>query len=285
MQTKTSRFAETVASLSKKAVAGTPAPAYRPGKEGYADWVILAVQVFKEYLGHDYRKLMDVLREMPRVAESLSLTVETLPHYSTVYARKQAIPMKRWRAILSASVDLYVAIGLGLEDVEYGPEQFPGLVYRMDDLLGFVNDAVREASNQETPYLLGIASPTGWIDRVQNLVKEDELARTRFSRHVSVCLVDLRNGELIYDPADPVVAENISLFKRAVQTEAVDECYAYIKSEYVSDLGRETVMLQEITNEPDYDRHVVKRSFDRVESNGDGEQFYIDEDGLAIDIS
>jgi transcription initiation factor TFIID TATA-box-binding protein len=26
-----------------------------------------------------------------------------------------------------------LAIGLGLEDVEYEPEQFPGLVYRMDD--------------------------------------------------------------------------------------------------------------------------------------------------------
>jgi IS5 family transposase len=107
VQTKTSRFAKMVVSLSKKAVAGEPAPAYRPGKEGYADWVILAVQGFKEYLGHDYRKLMDVLREMPRVAESLDLTVETLPHFSTVCARKQAIPMKRWRAILDASVELY----------------------------------------------------------------------------------------------------------------------------------------------------------------------------------
>ena len=92
VQTKTTHFAETVVSLSKKAVAGAPAPAYRPGKEGYADWVILTVQDFKEYLGHDYRKLMDVLREMPSVADSLVLTVETLPHYSTVCARKQAIP-------------------------------------------------------------------------------------------------------------------------------------------------------------------------------------------------
>jgi len=107
VQTKTSRFAETVVSPSKKAVAGEPAPAYRPGKERYADWVILAVQGFKEYLNHDYRKPMDVLREMPRVASSLGLTVETLPHYSTVCARKQAIPMKRWRAILDASVELY----------------------------------------------------------------------------------------------------------------------------------------------------------------------------------
>ncbi len=61
MQTKTARFAETVVTLAQKAVAGEPAPAYRPGKEGYADWVILAVQGFKEYLEHDYRKLMDVL--------------------------------------------------------------------------------------------------------------------------------------------------------------------------------------------------------------------------------
>jgi hypothetical protein len=81
VQTKTSRFAETIVSLVKKAVAGEPVPAYRPGKDGYADWVILAVQGFKEYFSHDYRKLMDVLREMPRVAESLDLTVETLPHF------------------------------------------------------------------------------------------------------------------------------------------------------------------------------------------------------------
>jgi len=107
VQTKTARFAETVVSLSQKAVAGEPAPAYRPGKEGYADWVILAVQGFKEYLGHDYGELMDVLREMPRVAKSLNLTSETLPHFSTVCARKQAISMKRWRAILDASVELY----------------------------------------------------------------------------------------------------------------------------------------------------------------------------------
>jgi IS5 family transposase len=50
---------------------------------------------------------MDVLREMPRVAKSLDLTPETLPHFSTVCARKQEISMKRWRAILEYSVDLY----------------------------------------------------------------------------------------------------------------------------------------------------------------------------------
>jgi hypothetical protein len=56
-----------VVSLAKTVVVGEPAPAYRPGKGGYADRAILAVQGFKESLDHDYRTLMDVLREMPRL--------------------------------------------------------------------------------------------------------------------------------------------------------------------------------------------------------------------------
>ena len=107
VQTKTARFTETIVSLAQKAVVGTPAPAYRPGEEGYADWVILAIQGLKEYLGRPYRKLLDVLREMPRVVDLFGLTPETVPHFSTVCARKQAIPMKRWRAILDQSVELY----------------------------------------------------------------------------------------------------------------------------------------------------------------------------------
>lgn len=155
----------------------------------------------------------------------------------------------------------------------------------IDDLLSYVNGAVREATDEEVPYLLGIASPTGWTDRVKEHVLEDELSRTRFSRHVSVCLVDLRSGDLIYDSSDPVVADNISLFERAVQTEAVEDCVSMLRSEYVADLGRETVMLEEIVDETEFDRHVIKRSFDRLESGGEGEQFYVDEMGLAIDIS
>jgi len=69
VHTKTSRFREGCVARPK-AVVGPPAPAYRPGEEGYADWVILAVQGLKEYLGHPYRKLMDVLRD----AESDEIT-------------------------------------------------------------------------------------------------------------------------------------------------------------------------------------------------------------------
>ena len=107
VHTKTSRFTEKVVSVAQKAVVRVPAPAYRSGEEGYADWVILAVQGLKEYLGHPYRKLMDVLRETPKVTNSLGLTPETVSHFSTVCTRKQAIPIKRWRSIHDQTVELY----------------------------------------------------------------------------------------------------------------------------------------------------------------------------------
>lgn len=88
-----------VVTLAQKAVIGEPEPAYRACKYGYADWVILAIQGLKEYLGHHYLKLMDVLREMPRVTNVLGLTAKTLPHFSTVCTKKQAIPMRPWLVI------------------------------------------------------------------------------------------------------------------------------------------------------------------------------------------
>lgn len=69
--------------------------------------MILAVQGLKEHLGHPYRKLVEVLHEMPKMTKSLVSTPETVPHNSTMRARKQAIPMNRWRAILDQSGELY----------------------------------------------------------------------------------------------------------------------------------------------------------------------------------
>lgn len=154
----------------------------------------------------------------------------------------------------------------------------------IDDLLSFINDAVREANLKEVPYLLGIASPTGWTDRLKKKITADRFARTHYSRQVSICLIDLRDGELIYDDSDPVVTDNISLFERAVGAERVSECVELIQSEYIDGVGRETIGLEEITGEHGFERHVVKRAFERLEKDGHAEQFYVDEHGLALDI-
>jgi IS5 family transposase len=105
--TNLARFTKRVVSLAKKAVVGNPRPAYEPGDSGYADWVIVAIHGLREYLDHPYRRLLDVLYEMPRIDRILGLQPDELPDFSTVCARKQRLKMPIWRSLLQLSADLH----------------------------------------------------------------------------------------------------------------------------------------------------------------------------------
>jgi IS5 family transposase len=107
VSSKLARFTERVVSLAQKAVVGEPAPAFAPGETGYADWVIVALHGLREYLGHSYRQLLDVLHEMPRIVSKLDLAVGELPDFTTVCTRMQDLEMTRWRVLLRLSADLH----------------------------------------------------------------------------------------------------------------------------------------------------------------------------------
>jgi hypothetical protein len=101
---------------------------------------------------------------------------------------------------------------------------------------------------------------------------------------VSVCLIDLQRGDLIYDSTDSVVSENADLFERAVQADAVADCVDTLRAQYLEGLGRETLLLTAATEETGYDRHVVRQAFSRLEADDEGEVFSIDEDGVAFEF-
>jgi hypothetical protein len=89
---------------------------------------------------------------------------------------------------------------------------------------------------------------------------------------------------LIYDESDPVVAENAGLYERSVNAEAVADCVSKIRTEYMDSLAHGSVLLTDLADETGTDRHVVKQAFARIEDDGDAEQFYLDEQGLALDF-
>jgi hypothetical protein len=106
MGTTLARFTSTCVGLAKKATVGPAGPPLEPGEGGYADWVIVALHVLKEHLGHAYRQLMDVLKEMPQIRRCLSLSLETLPHSTTVCHAKERMYMPNWRGFLDLTSDL-----------------------------------------------------------------------------------------------------------------------------------------------------------------------------------
>jgi hypothetical protein len=155
----------------------------------------------------------------------------------------------------------------------------------VDRLLDAVDPVVYEAEREGYHYLLGLASPTGWSERARSQVtSEGEDGGSRFSRRVSLCLVDLQTGELYYDGNDPVAAENAALFEPPVLAERVDACEAHVRETYVDDVTTDTVRLDEVT-EAGFDPHVVKGAFNELSADGVGDQLYLDEFGLTLEVA
>lgn len=107
VSSKLARFTSRVVSLAQKAVVGNPRPAVEKGFGGYADWVIVSIHGLKTYLDLPYRRLLDVLHEMPRIARILGLEVSQLPDFTTVCTRMQQLKMPLWRDFLRLSAELH----------------------------------------------------------------------------------------------------------------------------------------------------------------------------------
>ena len=81
-------------------------------------------------LGYFYQcrfALLEALRRLPE-GERVCIGIETLADPEITV--QNIVASADLQAVLNLNA---IAIGLGLENIEYEPEQFPGLVYRIDD--------------------------------------------------------------------------------------------------------------------------------------------------------
>lgn len=60
----------------------------------------------REYLAHTYRRILDVLGEMPGIVDKFDLSVNKLPDFTTICMPKQGLEMWIWRVLLWLSVQL-----------------------------------------------------------------------------------------------------------------------------------------------------------------------------------
>jgi IS5 family transposase len=107
VQTKLARFTSHVVTLAQKAVVGSPEPAVQKGQGGYADWLIVSMHSLREYLNQPYRRLLDILHEMPNIVDILGLDLGELPDFTTLCKRKQELKMPLWRDFLRLSAELH----------------------------------------------------------------------------------------------------------------------------------------------------------------------------------
>lgn len=153
----------------------------------------------------------------------------------------------------------------------------------IDDLIDIVNETVVRADSNETTHLVGIASPTGWTDEVEQFVQSKDTARARFDQQVSVCLVDIQSNELIYDRNDRLVSNNVEFFEREVDSERISDCIEMLREEYISDPMTEVLRHHVIVERHDFGPHIVRAAFERLADDGYGVTGYpTTADGLCL---
>ncbi len=149
------------------------------------------------------------------------------------------------------------------------------------EFLSLITRFIDRAELGEYLHVIGIASPTGFDERVVNEVRSTEFARSYVSRYVSVCLVDSVTGEVYFNPADERIAKFVDFFKPEFGHEMVAKVKKYILEEFKI---KDYVVLDDVVKETGEERGIVLKAFYDLEAEGKGRVRYIKDVGLVLEV-
>ncbi|WP_099211160.1 hypothetical protein [Thermococcus henrietii] len=163
----------------------------------------------------------------------------------------------------------------------YGrPERYAEVGFDTDpielaDINALLIDARDNAKNGRVVLL--VASPTGFERRVRSYIDSKDFHRNFISENVSIALLDLESGELLYNPHD----EYAKAFKPFLRLERDEELLAKVKAmleERVSQKGY--VRLEDAVG--DFSEDIVKRAFQELKNEKGYVTKFIDGVGYVL---
>jgi hypothetical protein len=164
-----------------------------------------------------------------------------------------------------------------LEDFEkYG---FDTKRANLSDFLSLVTKSIDQAELGKYLHVIGLASPTGWDEKVQNEVKSTSFARNYVSRFVSFCLVDSVTGDVVYNPVDDRVVRFIDFFEPEFDHEKLER----VKNCTTNHLQMKSyAVFDDVAAETGESRAIVNKVFYDSQREGKGKVRYIKDVGLVL---
>jgi hypothetical protein len=148
------------------------------------------------------------------------------------------------------------------------------------EFLGLIARRIRKAELGKYLHIIGIASPTGWDEKVIKELSSDSFARNYVSQYVSVCLVDSITGEIYYNPADKRISDFTDRFK----PEFEEEKFERLKKQVLGKLKtKRVVALDDLAGEIGDGRNMLPRVFYDLERQGDAKVRIVKDIGLVIE--
>lgn len=152
---------------------------------------------------------------------------------------------------------------------KYGTEDYDTEPAALGELNAVLAECIDEAEKGKYFHILGVASPTGWGKDALNSIYSDQFNQNYVSRYVSVCLIDLGTGRVVYNKNDAEVKRYVNLFTTELDREGVEIVKKAVKKKFFTDLVR-SVTLREMMRGTGQSSIIVRRAFYHLEDEDAG---------------
>jgi len=151
----------------------------------------------------------------------------------------------------------------------------------LSEFLMELSRSINSAEIGKYLHIIGIASPTGWDERVIKEIESSEFAHNYVSRYVSVCLIDSVTGGVYYNPADERMAGFIEFFKPEFDREKVERVKNHIREIFKK---KDYAVFSDVVEETGDDRAIVNKAIYDLERECKGRTRYLKGVGLVIEV-
>ncbi|MBU4222248.1 MAG: hypothetical protein KKA10_11665 [Euryarchaeota archaeon] len=151
----------------------------------------------------------------------------------------------------------------------------------LSEFLTVLSTSIKNAEMGMYFHVVGIASPTGWDERVIEHLNSKDFASRYVSKNVSVCIIDSVTGDVFYNPLDNGITGLIDLFRQEFDREKVER----VKKHVLEKLKlKDYVVLGDVVEETKEARTIVNKAFYDMEREGKWKTLYVKGDGLALEV-
>jgi len=144
-----------------------------------------------------------------------------------------------------------------------------------------ITRSINSAEIGQYLHVIGIASPTGWDERVVKELQSGDFAHNYVSRYVSICLVDSVTDEVIYNPSDDRITSFVDYFRPQFDKERVEKVKNYILDRFKL---KDYVVFDDVVEETKEERAFVSKAFYDLANDKKARTRYIKNVGLVLEI-
>ncbi len=154
----------------------------------------------------------------------------------------------------------------------------------MSELLSVLTRYIDNAELGNYFHVLGVASVTGFDEKVFEHINSGNFHKNFVSRYVSLCLVDLETGDVFYNESDERIKPYIELFKPVFDAEKVKAIKEYVIGRLeLKDFAVLDRVVEEATDGGEEGRRLAKKVFYDLEKEGMGKVKYEKEFGVVVE--